>query len=193
MIPMATKPRENPSHVLAGEAPGGVAEVVFKQLGVLAAIAFLYISLWMILDDSAMLPGTKVQQPKPIPMPAGLVHEASWTPELKAIRDDEAKKLSSWDAGKIPVDKAMALLAQRGLPTKPMAEAQKQVEIATTVTEANGGQIQWMAPQSAGHAPAAHGATHEAAPAAHGAAAHEAAPAGHEAPPAAHGAPSEHH
>lgn len=160
---MATKPRENPSHVLAGEAPGGVPEVVIKQLGVLLGIVFLYISLWMILDDSARLPGQKVAQPKPIAMPVGYVHEASWTPELKAIREDEAKKLSSWDAGKIPVEKAMALIAKRGLPTKPMAESLQQVDLAKTTTESNGGQVQWLS-SPAEHAPAA------AEPAAHGAA-----------------------
>jgi hypothetical protein len=173
---MATKPRENPPHVLAGEAPGGVAEVVFKQLGVLAAIAFLYISLWMILDDSARLPGTKVQPPKPIAMPQGLMHEAGWTPELKAIREAEATKLNSWEAGKIPVDKAMALLAQRGLPTKALPEAQKQMDMAHTTTEANGGQTHWMKPLPA--APAKAPAAHGTAPADHG---------------TEHAAPAEHH
>jgi hypothetical protein len=184
MIPMATKPRENPSHVLSGEAPGGVAEIVFKQFGVLLAIVFLYISLWMILDDSAWLPGTKVQPPKPIAMPHGLLHEVAWDPALKAVRDEEAKKIDSWDAGKIPVDKAMALIAQRGLPTKLMAASQQQVDLATTTTEANGGQIQWMKAQPAEHAaPAAHGAApaEHATPAAHGA-----APAEHAAPAAPH-------
>ena len=186
---MATKPRENPTHVLSGEAPGGVAEVVFKQFGVLLAIVFLYISLWMILDDSAWLPGTKVQPPKPIAMPQGLVHEVALDPALQAVRDEEAKKIDSWDAGKIPVDKAMALIAQRGLPTKLMAASQQQVDLATTTTEANGGQIQWMTAQPAGHAPAAHGAApaEHAAPAAHGAApAEHAAPAESAAPAAPH-------
>jgi hypothetical protein len=169
MIPMATKPRENPAHVLAGEAPGGAPEVVFKQLGVLAGIVFLYISLWMILDDSAMLPGTKVQPPKPIALPQGIAHEVTWDPELKAVREAEAKKLGSWDAGKMPIDKAMALLAKRGLPTKALPEAQRQLDLAHTMTEGNGGQVQWMTSMPAGHtAPAAHGAPAEhAAPAEH--------------------------
>lgn len=113
-------PRRNEPHVLAGEAPGGVMQVVATQLLIIGTIAATYIGLWMVLDDSARLPGTKV---KPAPQPAlpiGVVHEVGPTEELQQVRATQGKLIGEYgiNEGKgtyrMPIERAMELTAQRG-------------------------------------------------------------------------------
>ncbi len=153
MIPMAIKPRLNPPHVVAGDAPGGVPQIVGTQLLIFGVLVATYIGLWMVYDDSARLPGTLVQPPHQIAMPQGMYHEVHWTKELTDIRAAEVAKLtqggpiagaSDAQAFRVPIDQAMVLLVQRGLPTKVMPEAMAQIELAKASTEANGGQTEWL-------------------------------------------------
>ncbi|MBC7545663.1 MAG: hypothetical protein H7338_23280 [Candidatus Sericytochromatia bacterium] len=150
---MAIKPRLNPPHVLAGDAPGGAAQIVFTQLLIVGTIVVTYIGLWLYLDDSSRLPGTKVQPPKQIAMPYYYRHEVPWTKELTDVRASEQQKLtvagaiagaSDAAAYRIPIENAMALVVQRGLPTKLMPEAMRQLDVRRESTEANGGQAEWL-------------------------------------------------
>jgi hypothetical protein len=198
MIPMATKqPRQNPDHVLAGDAPGGIPQIVLTQFLIIGTIVATYIGLWMVLDDSAMLPGTKPQEPRPIAMPWGYNHEVAWTSELTDLRASEEKKLTGGGANggsdaaafRIPIEKAMALVVQRGLPTKVMPQFQAQIDLARQTTESNGGQTEWL---STDRDPVwANGRKAMAAPA--GAAVAKGAPAAHGYAAPAHGVAPVHH
>ena len=97
--------------------------IVVAIIAILAAIAVGYVVLWLILDDNArtaVLPGRGVPAPA---MPEGISAVTPPTGQLAALRQAAAKALTSYGPSsvqpgtyRIPISRAMQLMAQRGLP-----------------------------------------------------------------------------